>query len=161
MVCGKHNENPRQSQSTPCLSLHLHDSVISTLNSKGSRDAKLTARLLNNDTIQHQQHLTQVIRLLREEFTYEDYMGNGFEDRVMEYIRSLANFCLDNISNAIIEKYNDRYWQDELLCNLSEAVNGHTPVLTHSESSYAPSTLKSDDSGANCHDNSKDYIQAS
>jgi hypothetical protein len=144
----------------PSLSLSpssFKDSGVSVLNSKGSREAKLTERLLNNNTIHHQQHLTQVIRLLREEFTYEDYMGNCFKDLAMaEYIMSLANLRLDNFSNANTEKYSDLCWQDQLLDNLSEAFNGHKPVLTYSERSYTPGKLKSDDSGVNYHDKNKD-----
>jgi hypothetical protein len=40
-------------------------------------------RLLNSDTVRHQQRLTRVIRLLREEFAYEGYMENGVEDLAM------------------------------------------------------------------------------
>ena len=59
------------------------DSGVSGLNLKGSGDATLMERLLNSETIRHQQRLSRVIRLLREEFAYDGYMENGGEDLVM------------------------------------------------------------------------------
>ena len=133
------------------------DSDVSFLNLKGPVDATVMDKLLNSGNVQHQQCVARVIRLLREEFTPKGYMENGVKDLEMaEYIMSLANLHLDTFSNAITEKYSDLYWHDDLLCNLSEAVNGHTPVLTRMEKSFTPNTVKSDDIGVSYQDNYND-----
>ena len=66
------------------------DSGVSGLNLKASGELSLMERLLNSDTIRHQQRLSKVIRLLRDEFAFDGYMENGVEDLAMgEY-----DFCM-------------------------------------------------------------------
>lgn len=40
-------------------------------------------RLLNSDTIRHQQKLSKIVRLLRDEFAFDGYMEDGNEDLAM------------------------------------------------------------------------------
>ena len=56
---------------------------VSGLNIKGVGDVSLMERLLNSDTIKHQQKLSKVVRLLRDEFAFDGYMENGIEDLAM------------------------------------------------------------------------------
>ena len=44
-----------------------------------------------------------------------------------EYIVSMGSLRWDTFCNAIAEKYSDLYWQEDLLVNLYEAVNGAKP----------------------------------
>lgn len=59
------------------------DSGVSGVNMKGSADATLMERLLNGDTVKHQQKLVRVIQLIRDEFAYDGYLENGIEDLAM------------------------------------------------------------------------------
>ena len=59
------------------------DSGVSGLNMKSSGELTLMERLLNSDTIRHQQRLSKVICLLRDEFAFDGYMENGVEDFAM------------------------------------------------------------------------------
>ncbi|KAI0229700.1 hypothetical protein LSAT2_019857 [Lamellibrachia satsuma] len=105
------------------------DSGVSGVNMKGSADATLMERLLNGDTVKHQQKLVRVIQLIRDEFAYDGYLENGIEDLAMaEYILSLGNLKWETFQSAVTEKYCDLYWQDELMTRLYEAVNGQKPV---------------------------------
>ena len=54
----------------------------------------LMERLLNSDTIKHQQKLSKVVRLLRDEFAYDGYMENGIEDLAMGMCRKAHYFCI-------------------------------------------------------------------
>lgn len=71
--------SPPASPSSPSLS---KDSGVSDLKGK-TGDASLMERLLNADTIRHQQRLGRLVRLLREEFAFDGYMENGIEDLSM------------------------------------------------------------------------------
>ena len=70
---------PPESPSSPSLS---RDSGVSGLNLKAG-DPALMERLLNSDTIRHQQKLSKTLKLLREEFAYDGYMENGIEELAM------------------------------------------------------------------------------
>lgn len=59
------------------------DSGVSGLNMKASGEMTLMERLLNADTLRHQQRLSKVICLLRDEFAFDGYMENGVEDFAM------------------------------------------------------------------------------
>ena len=68
---------------SPPLSPSLSkDSGVSGMNVKTS-DMSLMERLLNSDTIRHQQKLSRVVRIVRDEFAYDGYMENGIEDLAM------------------------------------------------------------------------------
>ena len=45
-----------------------------------------------------------------------------------EYIISLGNLTFETFSNAIREKYEDLYFEEDLVVNLFDAVNGRRPV---------------------------------
>ena len=45
-----------------------------------------------------------------------------------EYIISLGSLTFETFSNAIREKYEDLYFEEDLLVNLFDAVNGRRPV---------------------------------
>ncbi len=59
------------------------DSGVSGVHPKPTGDATLMERLLNSDTIRHQQKLSRVLRHVREEFAFDGYMENGIEDLAM------------------------------------------------------------------------------
>ncbi len=65
------------------MSLHTFHFQVSGLTVKGVGDVSLMERLLNSDTIRHQQKLSRVVRLLRDEFAFDGYMENGIEDLAM------------------------------------------------------------------------------
>ncbi len=77
---------------------------------KGMGDVSLMERLLNSDTI-HQQKLSKVVRLLRDEFAFDGYMENGIEDLAMGRLE--AGIATYRCSFCCI-------WIDEFRMNESE-----------------------------------------
>ncbi|XP_022080573.1 uncharacterized protein LOC110973789 isoform X2 [Acanthaster planci] len=82
------------------------------------------------DALQGNATLKKVIKLIRQAFAYDGYLENGVEDLAMaEYITSLGKLSWHTFSNAISEKFCDLYWEEDLLANLYEAVNGQKPPV--------------------------------
>ncbi len=75
-------QSPVSAPESPSSPLLSKDSGVSGLNMKGT-DVTLMDRLLNSDTIRHQERLSKVISLLQDEFAYDGYMENGIEDLAM------------------------------------------------------------------------------
>ncbi|XP_043912813.1 kinase non-catalytic C-lobe domain-containing protein 1 isoform X2 [Protopterus annectens] len=72
--------------------------------------------------------LRKVIQHIKEEFAFEGYLDNGVEDAAMgEYILALKGLSFGTFCGAVSEKFNDLYWDEKLLLNLYEAVNGKPP----------------------------------
>uniref|UniRef100_UPI00398F1D04 kinase non-catalytic C-lobe domain-containing protein 1 n=1 Tax=Pristiophorus japonicus TaxID=55135 RepID=UPI00398F1D04 len=75
--------------------------------------------------------LQKTIHLIKEEFAFDGYLENGEEAHAMgEYILSLKSLKFSTFSNAISEKFCDLYWDDKLLEELYEVVNGNPPHPT-------------------------------
>ncbi|XP_063290128.1 kinase non-catalytic C-lobe domain-containing protein 1 [Pelobates fuscus] len=72
--------------------------------------------------------LQKVVDLIRDEFAFDGYLENGIEDLAMgEYIFSLEGLQYTTFCGAISEKFCDLYWDDQLLENLFQVVNGKSP----------------------------------
>ncbi|XP_038045530.1 uncharacterized protein LOC119720079 [Patiria miniata] len=82
------------------------------------------------DALQGNATLKKVIKLIRQAFAYDGYLENGVEDLAMaEYITSLGKLSWQTFNNAISEKFCDLYWEEELVGDLYEAVNGQKPPI--------------------------------
>ncbi|XP_067909436.1 kinase non-catalytic C-lobe domain-containing protein 1 [Heterodontus francisci] len=72
--------------------------------------------------------LQKAVHLIKEEFAFDGYLENGEEAHAMgEYILSLKSLKFSTFSSAISEKFCDLYWDDKLLEQLYEVVNGNPP----------------------------------
>ncbi|XP_048465195.1 kinase non-catalytic C-lobe domain-containing protein 1 [Rhincodon typus] len=75
--------------------------------------------------------LQKAVQLIKEEFAFDGYLENGEEAHVMgEYILSLKSLKFNTFTSAISEKFCDLYWDDKLLEQLYEVVNGNAPHST-------------------------------
>ncbi|KAM8924781.1 kinase non-catalytic C-lobe domain-containing protein 1 [Pelodytes ibericus] len=73
--------------------------------------------------------LQKVVHLIRNEFAFDGYLENGIEDLAMgEYIFSLEGLQYTTFCGAICEKFCDLYWDEQLLENLYQVVNGKNPA---------------------------------
>ncbi|KAM9477928.1 kinase non-catalytic C-lobe domain-containing protein 1 [Clarias gariepinus] len=86
-------------------------------------------------TIQQRQPvLQQVIGLIREEFAFDCYLGKGAEELVMgEYILSLTSLQFETFSRAIVEKFSDLHWDEDLLGLLHSLINQEPSFLVSDE----------------------------
>uniref|UniRef100_A0A4W3KC25 Protein very KIND n=1 Tax=Callorhinchus milii TaxID=7868 RepID=A0A4W3KC25_CALMI len=74
--------------------------------------------------------LQKIVHLIQEEFAFDGYLENGEEAQAMgEYILSLNRLKFGTFTNAISEKFCDLYWDEKLLEQLYEVVNGDSPPL--------------------------------
>ncbi|XP_077992476.1 kinase non-catalytic C-lobe domain-containing protein 1-like isoform X1 [Glandiceps talaboti] len=105
--------------------VHMQANLSSTEEVVSLNDQHLMDVLSTNSV------LKKVIKLIRETYAFDGYLENGVEDLAMaEYITSLANLKWATFSSAVSEKFCDLYWEEEVLEQLFEAVNGHKPVIT-------------------------------
>uniref|UniRef100_A0A4W3JX37 Protein very KIND n=2 Tax=Callorhinchus milii TaxID=7868 RepID=A0A4W3JX37_CALMI len=75
--------------------------------------------------------LQKIVHLIQEEFAFDGYLENGEEAQAMgEYILSLNRLKFGTFTNAISEKFCDLYWDEKLLEQLYEVVNGDSPPLS-------------------------------
>ncbi|XP_008047773.1 protein very KIND isoform X2 [Carlito syrichta] len=79
--------------------------------------------------------LQEATRLIQEEFAFDGYLDNGLEALIMgEYIFALKDLTFATFCGAISEKFCDLYWDEKLLQNLFEVVNGRaSPSQSASE----------------------------
>ncbi|XP_006880179.1 PREDICTED: protein very KIND [Elephantulus edwardii] len=71
--------------------------------------------------------LQEAMRLIQEEFAFDGYLDNGLEALIMgEYIYALKDLTFATFCGAISEKFCDLYWNEKLLQNLFNVVNGTT-----------------------------------
>ncbi|XP_028917332.1 kinase non-catalytic C-lobe domain-containing protein 1 isoform X2 [Ornithorhynchus anatinus] len=71
--------------------------------------------------------LQRAVRLIQEEFAFDGYLENGLEVLIMgEYIFGLKDLTYATFCGAISEKFCDLYWDEKLLQNLFDVVNGKT-----------------------------------
>uniref|UniRef100_A0A8C3V194 Kinase non-catalytic C-lobe domain containing 1 n=1 Tax=Catharus ustulatus TaxID=91951 RepID=A0A8C3V194_CATUS len=69
--------------------------------------------------------LKEVIHLIQEEFAFDGYLENGAEVFDMgNFILNLKEIKFDMFSDRICEKFCDLYWDEKLLENLYQVVNG-------------------------------------
>uniref|UniRef100_A0A8C0VJZ1 Kinase non-catalytic C-lobe domain containing 1 n=1 Tax=Cyanistes caeruleus TaxID=156563 RepID=A0A8C0VJZ1_CYACU len=72
--------------------------------------------------------LQEVIHLIQEEFAFDGYLENGTEVFDMgNFILNLKEIKFGMFSDRICEKFCDLYWDEKLLENLYQAVNGGRP----------------------------------
>ncbi|XP_060697767.1 kinase non-catalytic C-lobe domain-containing protein 1 [Hemiscyllium ocellatum] len=95
-----------------CISSCCHDNLVA-INSSSPEPVSL---------------LQKAVQLIKEEFAFDGYLENGEEAHVMgEYILSLKSLKFSTFTSAISEKFCDLYWDDKLLEQLYEVVNGNPP----------------------------------
>ncbi|XP_053306582.1 kinase non-catalytic C-lobe domain-containing protein 1 [Spea bombifrons] len=85
--------------------------------------------------------LLKIMHLIRDEFSFDGYLENGIEDLAMgEYIFSLGGLQYTTFCGAICEKFCDLYWDDQLLENLYQVVNGKSPssISTNTKDASSP-----------------------
>uniref|UniRef100_A0A4W3JH34 Protein very KIND n=1 Tax=Callorhinchus milii TaxID=7868 RepID=A0A4W3JH34_CALMI len=94
--------------------------------------------------------LQKIVHLIQEEFAFDGYLENGEEAQAMgEYILSLNRLKFGTFTNAISEKFCDLYWDEKLLEQLYEVVNGDSPPLNtevipgHDVNSIIPDAMDS------------------
>ncbi|XP_033122474.1 uncharacterized protein LOC117121388 isoform X2 [Anneissia japonica] len=84
--------------------------------------------------------LRKVVKLVRIAFAFDGYLENGVEDLQMaEYIVSLAHLRWMTFASAITEKFCDLFWEEDLIENLYEAVNGSVPEKSQRPLAMSPS----------------------
>ncbi|XP_061857549.1 kinase non-catalytic C-lobe domain-containing protein 1 [Colius striatus] len=72
--------------------------------------------------------LQEVVHLIQEEFAFDGYLENGVEVFDMgNFILNLKEMKFAIFSNTICEKFCDLYWDEKLLRNLHQVVNGERP----------------------------------
>ncbi|XP_057884719.1 kinase non-catalytic C-lobe domain-containing protein 1 isoform X2 [Melospiza georgiana] len=83
-------------------------------------DEVLPHQNTTNDTL-----LQEVIHLIQEEFAFDGYLENGAEVFDMgNFILNLKGIKFGMFSDRICEKFCDLYWDENLLENLYQVVNG-------------------------------------
>ncbi|XP_025906339.1 kinase non-catalytic C-lobe domain-containing protein 1 isoform X2 [Nothoprocta perdicaria] len=83
-------------------------------------DVEASSQQNTSDTL-----LQKVVHLIQEEFAFDGYLENGVEVIDMgNFILALKEIKFAVFSNAICEKFCDLYWDEKLLENLYQAVNG-------------------------------------
>ncbi|XP_056351265.1 kinase non-catalytic C-lobe domain-containing protein 1 [Oenanthe melanoleuca] len=83
----------------------------------------------NDEVLPHQNTsdtlLQEVIHLIQEEFAFDGYLENGAEVFDMgNFILNLKEIKFGMFSDRICEKFCDLYWDEKLLENLYQVVNG-------------------------------------
>uniref|UniRef100_A0A8C2UA88 Kinase non-catalytic C-lobe domain-containing protein 1 n=1 Tax=Coturnix japonica TaxID=93934 RepID=A0A8C2UA88_COTJA len=87
----------------------------------------LSQQRRTNDTL-----LQKVIHLIQEEFAFDGYLENGVEVFDMgNFILALKEIEFSVFSDKICEKYCDLYWDEKLLENLYQVVNGERASPLH------------------------------
>ncbi|KAM9379789.1 kinase non-catalytic C-lobe domain-containing protein 1 [Phaethornis superciliosus] len=72
--------------------------------------------------------LQKVVHLIQEEFAFDGYLENGVEVFDMgNFILNLKEIKFGMFSDTICEKFCDLYWDEKLLENLYQVVNGERP----------------------------------
>uniref|UniRef100_A0A663DWA4 Kinase non-catalytic C-lobe domain containing 1 n=1 Tax=Aquila chrysaetos chrysaetos TaxID=223781 RepID=A0A663DWA4_AQUCH len=72
--------------------------------------------------------LQEVVHLIQEEFAFDGYLENGVEVFDMgTFILNLKEIKFGMFSDTICEKFCDLYWDEKLLENLYQVVNGERP----------------------------------
>ncbi|KAM4667651.1 kinase non-catalytic C-lobe domain-containing protein 1 [Amazona ochrocephala] len=101
---------------TPCTSVNQENSRLF--------DAEaLSQQNRTSDTL-----LQEVVHLIQEEFAFDGYLENGVEVFDMgNFILNLKEIRFGIFSNRICEKFCDLYWDEKLLENLYQVVNGERP----------------------------------
>uniref|UniRef100_A0A8B9G395 Kinase non-catalytic C-lobe domain containing 1 n=1 Tax=Amazona collaria TaxID=241587 RepID=A0A8B9G395_9PSIT len=101
---------------TPCTSMNQGNSHLF--------DAEaLSQQNRTSDTL-----LQEVVHLIQEEFAFDGYLENGVEVFDMgNFILNLKEIRFGIFSNRICEKFCDLYWDEKLLENLYQVVNGERP----------------------------------
>nr|XP_026655306.1 kinase non-catalytic C-lobe domain-containing protein 1 isoform X1 [Zonotrichia albicollis] len=92
--------------------------------------SKDSCNFFDNEVLPHQNTtndtlLQEVIHLIQEEFAFDGYLENGAEVFDMgNFILNLKGIKFGVFSDRICEKFCDLYWDEKLLENLYQVVNG-------------------------------------
>ncbi|KAM9232245.1 kinase non-catalytic C-lobe domain-containing protein 1 [Leptosomus discolor] len=105
-----------EQEHTLCTSMNQDDSCLSDVE-------VLPQRNRTSDAL-----LQEVIHLIQEEFAFDGYLENGVEVFDMgNFILNLKEVKFGMFSDKICEKFCDLYWDEKLLENLYQVVNGERP----------------------------------
>ncbi|XP_014815239.1 PREDICTED: protein very KIND isoform X1 [Calidris pugnax] len=86
------------------------------------------AEVLPEQNITSDALLREVVHLIQEEFAFDGYLENGVEVFDMgNFILNLKEIKFGMFSDKIREKFCDLYWDEKLLENLYQVVNGERP----------------------------------
>ncbi|KFQ09095.1 Protein very KIND, partial [Leptosomus discolor] len=111
-----HNNTFTEQEHTLCTSMNQDDSCLSDVE-------VLPQRNRTSDAL-----LQEVIHLIQEEFAFDGYLENGVEVFDMgNFILNLKEVKFGMFSDKICEKFCDLYWDEKLLENLYQVVNGERP----------------------------------
>ncbi|XP_075573829.1 kinase non-catalytic C-lobe domain-containing protein 1 [Pelecanus crispus] len=90
--------------------------------------------------------LQKVVHLIQEEFAFDGYLENGAEVFDMgNFILNLKEVKFGMFSDTICEKFCDLYWDEKLLENLYQVVNGERPshlCITEADDSKCGTVLQ-------------------
>ncbi|XP_064000723.1 kinase non-catalytic C-lobe domain-containing protein 1 isoform X3 [Pogoniulus pusillus] len=90
--------------------------------------------------------LQEVVHLIQEEFAFDGYLENGVEVFDMgNFILKLKEIKFSMFSDTICEKFCDLYWDEKLLENLYQVVNGERPshlCVTEADNSKTGNVLQ-------------------
>ncbi|XP_030343999.1 kinase non-catalytic C-lobe domain-containing protein 1 isoform X3 [Strigops habroptila] len=101
---------------TPCTSVNQENSRLFDVE-------VLPQQNRTSDTL-----LQEVVHLIQEEFAFDGYLENGVEVFDMgNFILNLKEIKFGIFSDRICEKFCDLYWDEKLLENLYQVVNGERP----------------------------------
>ncbi|XP_069652795.1 kinase non-catalytic C-lobe domain-containing protein 1 [Haliaeetus albicilla] len=105
-----------EKEHTPCTSVNQDNSHLFDVE-------VLPQQNRTSDTL-----LEEVVRLIQEEFAFDGYLENGVEVFDMgNFILNLKEIKFGMFSDTICEKFCDLYWDEKLLENLYQVVNGERP----------------------------------
>ncbi|KAK2536027.1 Kndc1 [Columba livia] len=100
----------------PCTSVNQDNSHLSSVEVFPQQNS-------TSDTL-----LQEVVHLIQEEFAFDGYLENGVEVFDMgNFILGLKKVKFGIFSDTICEKFCDLYWDEKLLENLYQVVNGERP----------------------------------
>ncbi|XP_051475216.1 kinase non-catalytic C-lobe domain-containing protein 1 [Apus apus] len=130
---------------TNCQEVECAATVDSTFteeeNTSGNQDNSLLfeVEVLPQQNSTSDTLLQKVVHLIQEEFAFDGYLENGVEVLYMgNFILSLKEIKFGVFSATICEKFCDLYWDEKLLENLYQVVNGERPshlCITETEDS--------------------------
>uniref|UniRef100_A0A8B9MS30 Kinase non-catalytic C-lobe domain-containing protein 1 n=1 Tax=Accipiter nisus TaxID=211598 RepID=A0A8B9MS30_9AVES len=105
-----------EKERTPCTSVNQDNSHLFDVE-------VLPQQNRTSDTL-----LQEVVHLIQEEFAFDGYLENGVEIFDMgNFILNLKEIKFGMFSDTICEKFCDLYWDEKLLENLYQVVNGERP----------------------------------
>ncbi|GFS11535.1 protein very KIND-like [Elysia marginata] len=134
------NENDSQS-SSPSPSKDSGICVSQQAQAAAYSKDPLMERLLSSHDSHRQRTLSQVLRVIREEFADDGVFDSGVEDlAIAEYILSLTSLTWETFRCAITEKFFHLVWTYDLLAVLYETIGGSPSPQFRNVSKTPPTT---------------------